>query len=359
MRYFVIHTVPKSLISKYNTSIAGGNFCVNMINTGIFDKTYSILSTNVYGYDDPLVMDDMEVVYSKLRSKFFFTRVLGMFAEQIKLFFKIKRGSDVWLYNEEITSGLLHLLLMLFKPSVRVYILLADFTPGTKVNNRMIKLINRAKGLITLSDSTLFMVENKVIMPGLVPTDETYPTIPKPIKRNFLISGAIRERIASISLLMETFSKMPDYTLNISGKLNTEAGIEDKVKAYTSKYPNIIYHGVVSFEEFKILLDSNTFIFSTRDPSFPENQCNFPSKILEALLHNRVIISTIHYNQLAGVKYFEVPHDAEGFAHAVKEIVAMSDDELSDYCNQSELVMKSFSPEQWRKCVETIEKNRK
>lgn len=358
MRYFVIHTAPKSLIGKYNTSIAGGNFCINVLNTGIFDKTYSILPTNVYNYNDPLDIEGMEVVYSRVRSKSFITRVLGMFIEQVKLFFKIKRNSDVWLYNEEITTYLLHLLLLLFKPSVRVYILLADFTPGTRINNQMIKLINRAKGLITLSDSTLFKVKNKVIMPGLVPTDETYPFIPKPIKRNFLISGAIRERIASITLLMETFSKMPEYTLNISGKLNTEAGIEEKVKSYTSKYPNIIYHGVVSFADFKKLLDSNTFIFSTRDPSFPENQCNFPSKILEALLHNRVIISTIHYNQLEGIKYFEVPHDAEGFTNAIKNIVEMSDEELSEYCNQSELVMKSFSPEQWRNCVEKIEKNR-
>ena len=357
MRFFVIHTAPKSLIGKYNTSIAGGNFCINMINTGIFDKTFSILTTNVYNYDDPLVMDGMEVVYSRIRSKNFMTRVLGMLHEQIKVFFKIKRGSDVWLYNEEVTTCLLHLLLILFKPSVNVYILLADFTPGTRVNNWMIRLINRAKGLITLSDSTLFTVDNKVIMPGLVPTDEKYPEITLPIKRNFLISGAIRERIASISLLMETFSKMPEYTLNISGKLNTEAGIEEKVKYYTSKYPNIIYHGVVSFAEFKELLDSNTFIFSTRDPSFPENQCNFPSKILEALLHNRIIISTIHYNQLDGIYYFEVPHDTTGFEAAIKQILSKSDAELSRYCNQSEVVMNSFSPAEWRKRVEQIENN--
>lgn len=355
MRYFVIHTAPKSLIGKYNTSIAGGNFCINMINTGIFDKTFSILTTNVYNYDDPLVMDGMEVVYSRIRSKNFMTRVLGMLHEQIKVFFKIKRGSDVWLYNEEVTTCLLHLLLILFKPSVNVYILLADFTPGTRINKWMIKLINRAKGLITLSDSTLFTVDNKVIMPGLVPTDEKYPEITLPIKRNFLISGAIRERIASISLLMETFSKMPEYTLNISGKLNTEAGIEEKVKYYTSKYPNIIYHGVVSFAEFKELLDSNTFIFSTRDPSFPENQCNFPSKILEALLHNRIIISTIHYNQLDGINYLEVPADQLGFENSITEIMSLSDNELSKYINQSDAVKKQFSADKWRTIIKQIE----
>ena len=76
MRYFVIHTAPKSLIGKYNTSIAGGNFCINMLNTGIFDKTYSILPTNVYNYNDPLDIEAMEVVYSHVRSKRFITRVL-------------------------------------------------------------------------------------------------------------------------------------------------------------------------------------------------------------------------------------------------------------------------------------------
>lgn len=355
MRYFIIHSAPKSLIRKYNTSIAGGNFTINLVSAQLFDKTYSLLPTNVYGYEDSLKMDDIEIVYSKLRNASKWSRIIATLLEQIVLFRKIDRKSSVWFYNMEVTCFLTYLLLSWFKPQVNKYILLADFTPGKGANKFLIRLINKADGLITLSDSNLFTVENKIILPGFVPTDIDYSIMDKPFKRSFLISGAIRERIASISMLMETFSKHPEVILNISGKLNTENGIEEKVNEYITKYDNIKYHGVLSFEEFKNLLDDNTFVLSTRDPSFPENQCNFPSKILEALLHNKIVISTIHYNQLNGIDYLEVPSDKKGFELAIGQIINMSDEELSKYANQSKKVKNAFSVRKWSEIIQKIE----
>lgn len=355
MRYFIIHTTPKSLIQKYNTSISGGNFTLNLVESRLFDKTYSLLPTNVYGYEDSLEMDGINIIYSKIRGVGKWSRGFASLLEQIRLFKKIKSHSSVWFYNLEVTSFLTYILLLCFKPRVRRYILLADFTPGQGINRILINLINKADGLITLSDSNLFTVRNKIIMPGFVPTDVDYPMINKPFTRNFLISGAIRERIASISILMESFSRHPNFTLNISGKLNTEKGIGEKVNNYTSKFKNIHYYGVLSFDAFKELLNKNTFVLSTRDPSYPENQCNFPSKILEALLHNRIVISTIHYNQLKDIKYFKVPSDQEGFEKALVEIMNMTDDELAEYANQSSRVKNLFSAQKWSEIIQKIE----
>lgn len=351
MRYFIVHTSPKRYIEKYHTSISGGNFSYNLIESGIFDKIYSILPSNVSGYSDELEIDGFEIVYSKIRGKNFLSRILGCIIEQVKIFRRIGKGSSVWLYNICILNSVLYLLLRLFKPSVKIYTILADFTPGEKLNDRFLPLVNKSDGLITLSDSTLFTNTNRVVLPGIVPTDKVYSKISNPIKRNFLISGALREEISCISMLLEVFAEMPELELNISGRFPDH----EKMKSYTDRYPNIKYHGVVSFDEFKELLDSNSFILSTRDPSFPENQCNFPSKILEALLHNRIIISTIHYVQLDGVNYFEVSSNKAEFKAAIRRIATMDDQTLLDYANQAELVKEMFSAKAWLDTINKLE----
>ena len=352
MRYLIVHTAPKRYIEKYQSSISGGNFSYNLKETGIFDKVYSILPSNIHGYNDELVIDGFEIVYSRLRGKHFILRILGCTIEQIKVFRKIERESVMWLYNVSILNVVLYRLLRMFKPSVTIGVILADFTPDEKLNDKFLRLINKSDGLITLSDSLLFTNVNRVVLPGIVPVNINYPLISGPIRKNFLISGALVEQISCISMLLEAFAEMPELELNISGRFRDP----DKMKGYTDYHPNIKYHGVVSFDDFKDLLNSNTFILSTRDPSFSENQCNFPSKILEALLHNRVIVSSIHYPQLEGMKYFEVPIDKEGFKTAVKRIVSLPEDELMQYANQSQLAMDKFSAKAWRNSIVKIEK---
>ena len=105
------------------------------------------------------------------------------------------------------------------------------------------------------------------------------------------------------------------------------------------------------------LLHKITFQLSTRDPKAPENQCNFPSKIIEALLHNRVVVSTIHYPQLNGIQYIEVESNAEAFLQGVQTILRMADDELLTYANQGELVSQLFDVHHWYKIMNDIERS--
>lgn len=355
MRYFIVHTAPKKYIEKYQTSISGGLFSYNLIGAGIFDKVYSILPSNVCGYSDELEIDNFEIIYSKIRNKTFLFRILGCIIEQVKVYKKIPQGSSVWLYNICILNCVLYKLLRLFKPSVKIFTIMADFTPGEKMNDRFLPMVNKSDGLITLSDSNLFTNKNKVILPGIVPTDVLYSKQESPLKRNFLISGALKEEIACISMLLDAFSEMPEIELNISGRFKDL----NKMKSYTDRCQNIKYHGVVSFDEFKRLLDNNTFVLSTRDPSYPENQCNFPSKILEALLHNRIIISSIHYVQLEGVNYFEVPVEKNAFKNAIREIMRLEDKQLISYANQADVVMENFSAKAWLRTVIQLESSTK
>lgn len=350
MRYFITHIAPKDKILEYKVSSAACNFSYNLIGGGMFDKVYSILPANVCEKKDFTNNDGVEYIYSSLRWK----GVLRKFApiiENIRIFCQIKKGSSVWLYNMTMLNVWLVLLLRWFKPSVKVNVIVLDFTPGEKHNDYFLKQINKCFGRILLANSPLFNKENSAVLPGVTPlNDIDYPKVTE-IKKEFLISGVLGENIAMMSMLLEAFSKMPHLTLHITGIISDDS----KIKEYANKYPNIKYQGCVPYNEYLEILHSTPFLLSTRNPEFPENQCNFPSKIIEALLHNRIIVSTLHYEQLNGIKYFEVPANTGGFIKAIEQIANLGEIELKSYANQSQLVKKKFNTTVWTNTISDIE----
>ena len=98
-----------------------------------------------------------------------------------------------------------------------------------------------------------------------------------------------------------------------------------------------------------------SFLLSTRNPKASENQCNFPSKVIEALLHNRIVISTIHYEQLEGIRYFEVAAELDKFVMALSHIIQMPQTELLTYANQADEVKRRFNVEVWKEGMQKIE----
>ena len=350
MRYFITHIAPKDKILEYKVSSAACNFCYNLIGGGMFDKVYSILPAYVAGKKDFINAEGIEYIYSAFRSK----GVLRKFApimENFRIFRKIKKGSSVWLYNMTMLNVWLVLLLRWFKPSVKVNVIVLDFTPGEKHYKFFLKQINKCHGRILLANSPLFNKENSAVLPGVTPEGNIdYPEVTE-IKKEFLISGVLGENIAMMSMLLEAFSKMPQQTLHITGMIDNDS----KIKEYANKYTNIKYHGCVPYGEYLEILHSTPFLLSTRNPKFPENQCNFPSKIIEALLHNRIIVSTLHYEQLNGIKYFEVPANTDGFIKAIEDIAKLEWEDLRPYANQSLLVKEMFNTNVWNKTICKIE----
>ena len=350
MNYFITHVAPKDKILEYGISSAACNFCYNLMTGSGFDKVYSILPAYVSG-EKYFPIEDVEYVYSSWRWGGKIKRKLAPIRENISLFRKIERTSSVWLYNMTMLNVWLVLLLRWFKPSVKINVIVLDFTPGEKFNDFFLRQINKCHGRILLANSPLFKKENAVVLPGVTPKNDTvYPIITE-IKKEFLISGVLSENIAMLSMLLSAFSKLPECILHVTGMIEDDA----LVKEYAHQYPNIIYHGRLPFHEYLDLLDSTPFLLSTRNPAFPENQCNFPSKIIEALLHNRIIISTLYYEQLGDIQYFEVPSEEAAFIDAIKLIAHKSENELLSYGNQSEKVKQMFSVEVWNKTMSNIE----
>lgn len=346
-RIFITHIVPQEKILQYNMSVAASNFCHNLINGGVFDKVYSILPTFVNGKIERF----SGLIYSSFRGNRFLRRVAPI-VEDAKLFFKIPSKSSVWYYNCTILNAPLIVMLMLLKPSVKQQMIILDYTPSKKPIERFfLWLTNKMDGTIRLADSPLFTVKNSVCLPGVVPMTTTqYPVISE-IKPEFLISGALGDNIAMLPMLLECFSRLPHMKLHITGK----APNLELIERYETKHKNIVYHGMMDYDRYLQLLHDVPFMLSTRNPTYPENQCNFPSKIIEALLHNRIVISTLHYPQLKGIRYHEVPAQIDGFCSAICKIAQMPQKEQLAYANQSEEVKRRFNTEVWKLNLEKIE----
>lgn len=355
MRIFVTHICPKDKLFDYGLALSASYFNYNLIEGGGFDKVYSIYPGFVKGKLDKVDDETFEAVYSSWRTKGKMRQKLSRVVEQIKLFHKIPRMCNVWYYNLNSLNVVLILLLMLFKPKVKQNLIILDYTPDFMFDRMVLPLINRMHSRISLSVYPKFNRHNFVCLPGVVPATDTSHSQIKKIKREFLLSGALNENITMLGMILDAFSQMPDCKLHLSGILTD---CKDKVTEYTKKYPNIIYHGKMPYENFMTLLSSIPFSFNTRNPLAPENQCNFPSKVIEALLYNRIILSTIDYPQLKGIDYLHVGATLEQFKNDVQRIANMLPCELIKFANQEQKVKDRFNAFKWFEIMTKLENQR-
>lgn len=354
-RVFCTCILPEQLIRTYGLSNAGCHFSFNLMSGGIFDKVYSNLNLFVGG-DMPkeaFADERFQLVYSSIRRFGILGRWIGCFFEQWRMFLDIEKDSKVWFYNLTSLNAVLFLLLRIFKPNTRLYVIVLDFTPSGlfSLNYWYLKFINKAHGNILLSNSKIFKNKNKVILPGVVPQfNKLIPLIETP-NMSFLLSGVLLEEISMMSMVLEAFTKMPEFDLYITGS----KGDIKLARKFDYEYPNIHFIGEIPFDSYLDLLHKITFQLSTRDIRFPENQCNFPSKIIEALLHNRAIISTISYPQLKGINYFVVSDNVTSFIKDIQRISDMPKDSLMKYINQGEVIQELYSTDVWLKNMQLIE----
>lgn len=299
-----------------------------------------------------------ELIYDKFRRKGCLFRKFATFKEQWTIFRKVPKESTIWFYNLNTLNAFLFVLLKVFKPSVQRNIIVLDFTPVSKgfgLNDLYLKFINSAHGRICLANSPLFKQKNSILLPGVVPANEkNRPILIKPSLK-FLLSGALNETIAQTAMVLKVFSQLPQCELHITGI----GGNIDMMREYARKHSNIIYHGQLPYDEYISLLHTITIQLSTRDPKMPENSCNFPSKIIEALLHNRAVLTTIHYPQLKDIKVLECAESRETYLKEyIEKLSQCSDDELLIYVNQGDKVKQMFSTEVWEEAMMQIENNK-
>ena len=350
-RVFLTHILPPAQCATYHLSIAASNFSYALIEGGLFDSVYSTMPPFVTAHRNELKEESFTLVYSRLHSWGRRWGSLASIHDQILMFRRIPRGTKLWLYNVSQLNFVLVLLLWMFKRGTMINVIELDHTPSTRLSiHRLFQnIINRSHGVICLSDSPLLTNMNRCCLPGVVSPTVGNASRIKRAGKSFLLSGTLNEHIAMQSQILILFSQMPELTLHITGKSENEG----QLREYADRYENIIYHGQVDRTEYRTILQSVTFVLSTRDPEHPDNALNFPSKIIEALSCNRGVISTIHYPQLAPLKYLEV--DVRHLAEDFHRIASMSAEDLVPYVNQSELTRRAFSTKVWDEKMKQIE----
>lgn len=355
MRIYVTHMCPKDRLMEYGLSLSASNFNYNLIAGQGFDKVYSIYPGFTKGYLDKKDDETFEAIYSKWRKKGRIKQRLARFIEQYQIFRLIPKKSKVWFYNVTSINVLTILLLKLFKPSCSLNIIELDYAPDETFHKLMLPLINSVNGRICLSTYEGFKKENSVCLPGVIPngSSKNNPKITN-VTKDVLISGALKENITMLGMVLDAFAEMPDINLHISGVL---IDFKEKVAKYSERYPNIHFYGKMPMDDYRKLLQRVPVSLNTRKPSAPENKCNFPSKVIEAFCNNRIVASTIHYPQLQGLKYFELGADKESFKKSIKAIFEIPEKELLTYANQGERSEQMYSAHRWLSIMDKIEKN--
>jgi hypothetical protein len=162
---------PVDVAKELGVSIAASNFSINLLTGGAFDKAYSILPPFVGGKQPRVRLQSklFHIEYSIFRRLPKSLSFVAPLIEQISIFLRIPRRAHVWFYNITTLNYYLIRCLKLFKPSVKLYVIVLDFTPGQKNGLKVMNMINDADGRISLSNyggiskANLLLPKNGVI----------------------------------------------------------------------------------------------------------------------------------------------------------------------------------------------------
>lgn len=105
-----------------------------------------------------------------------------------------------------------------------------------------------------------------------------------------LMYAGLLNRVTGVDLLLEAFSKIEDVRLKlvITGK----GDLEDLVREYEKMDSRICFYGQLPYDGYLKKLQEAHILINPRNMDLPENQNNFPSKIMEYLATGKRIIST-------------------------------------------------------------------
>lgn len=344
-RLLVTSLVPEQMCSGLPVSEASTHFCWTMIRGGCFDKVAGLVHTTI---PQRLALEGDYGAVTFIQTRFFWHRsagrLLNNMIDSLKVVKEAKGFDSVWYYNLEWVQVLSYLIMKVM--GKKLYVIVADFTPPVRrfsFASFVQRLFLRSRGLITLSSRTTFRHPNQISIAGIISNEtlERRCTTPVPVRHKFLFSGGL-EAIHGIDLAIAAFKEIPEASLVITGKC---------LKQDISDAPNICFAGYLSQEDYDRLFREISCCVCFRDPSFPENLNNFPSKIIEYLSYKKQVISTIRYPELQGLKYVYAHYDLESVKDAIRQVM-MSEPEGYD---QTGTLSGLFSVDRWTKALSEIE----
>jgi hypothetical protein len=342
-RVFLTNVVPKEYILKSDVSVASNNFSYSLIDNQMFDSVISLVPPNI----SAKFKKTKKIKFYTLNNKNIICTTYTYLRNIIKIYISLSQ-QNIWFYNLTRYNLLLFFLLEYFSFN-KTYLIFLDHTPPIKSDlvGRIIHFfLYKFNGVISLRNLPKF--KNCGCICGFY-EKKSYNLNPQ--NKSFIFSGILSENRLP-ELLFRSFINFPDLELHITGKIENKIYIDK----YVNKYDNIYFHGYLSYKDYESLLSKVTFSLNFRDPVFPENSYNFPSKSIEHLGMNKVLISTIYYDELENIEYVFVDPSKTQFYDLLK-LVSLSKFNYSKFSNQSKKVNDLFGKEKWSKTFLKIEQN--
>lgn len=347
IRCLICTIIPDKLIKQFNASQASNNFCNNLVEYVDFDCVYSLWPPS-YKLNSDFIDDNNLIRHINNKGTNTLSTIYSYIVNSIFLACNAKSHSSIWFYNI-CNSNLLTYLILRYIFRKKIFIILADHTPGKKISiQHLIEyLLKSASGLISLSSRTQITNKNKINIAGILPSNKISSIIKAPTSKNFLFSGSLSS-VTGFEMAIDVFSNIPNAQLYISGN--------GKFPSEYAKYENIHFLGMLDYQNYLELFSKIDICLNFRNPYLPENNNNFPSKVLEYFSKNKVVLSTIDYPELVDFKYIKVPFNKKDIINNINYILSNNID-LKCYQDNRQALKNNFSEIKWQEAIINIEKH--
>lgn len=290
-----------------NISAAGNRFQNNMI-SNLKKAGHEVISCSFLGMDIP------DKVKKQLNGNYIFKDkgLLKGIRDYHRLIKRTMSDTEtVMCYN--IAYAWLILPLMARRRQKRSIIIVADYSESISYRSIAGKLyakfqlwsMRQFDTVVGLSENIKNKLRKRqkfILMEGGIDEALYNAFVYKPHKKGtpitFMYSGLLNY-VTGVNILLEAMKLVEgrDIRLLISGK----GELEEAVEAAAREDDRICYFGYLPYEEYIQKLQEADVLINPRDMSLPENQNNFPSKIMDYLASGKPIIST----RFAGWEKFE------------------------------------------------------
>lgn len=164
---------------------------------------------------------------------------------------------------------------------------------------------------------------------------QDYANVPAPVYEEsqpitIMYSGLL-SRVTGVDLLLQVIDRLEKsgkYVNKIRWIISGKGPMIDEVTEFAKKHANVEYIGSVPYEKYVNYLTMAHIYVNPRNMHLPENQNNFPSKMIEYLAMGRVIVST----KFAGwEKFRENAYYCETSAEDIAQKIELA---LEDYSEE-------------------------
>lgn len=345
--------------SKYISS-AANRFHKNFVSTlrkyDVYVKGVSYICTPYENIWD-VIQDDV------FDEKVYFVRKKSRLAVAIKILFyvisNLSKTNNIVVYNVDYVTWFIPFFASLKKK--RSILILADFSDETCFDNPIRKIYANIQGraiqrydvVIGLSERTkkfLKPSQQFLLIEGGI-DKEFYDFFDEPKKtetKKIVMYAGLLEKVTGVDILLRALKeiKLDDVEFVFTGK----GSLASEVEKIAKEDDRVKFYGSIPYDDYMALLKNADVLVNPRNMDIPENQNNFPSKIMEYLATGKHIVST---RFVGWEQYVDVIDFVESKSECIaKGIVKALDSRINRFIGQRKFAQKFL----WENRKEIVEK---